>query len=250
MKKRIQRSALILLCTGLLCIAGSDMSARADVSETTESQEITNSVPKDSALDARKEAVRELKGQLDENLYFIKAKRLSSSKVKLSLGKKIPGCVYRIYSKEKKGTKYKAAKRKGTTSKTTYTVTGLSKKKQYKLYAEVLFQNGDKSEVIKKSVPLVIKTGESKEFRINTITAKRNECTLYKKQTHKIRCAVKLNGNRICYRQPAFSYYVKNKSIVKVNAKGIITPLKKGKTVVFVMAPSGVYDKINVTVVK
>lgn len=193
-------------------------------------------------------AKKDLNKVLDENNFLVCAKRLSSSKVKLSWPGSNGTFTFRIYSITTKGGKIQKKKLLATTKKNSFVVSKLNKNKQYKYCVEVYAEISGKKIFLIQSLPLALKTGRKQDMNIKKIIVTRSSTVLHKKQTHRIRCRVKLNGNKLCYRQPVLYYDSTNRSVAKVDASGNIIALKKGKAVIFVIAPSGAYDKVFVEV--
>lgn len=211
-------------------------------------------VDSEEQTDVLQEAKEKMNSIMDEGTFLIRAKKLSNTKVKLSWKKGDDNFSYKIYRRTKKvnGKKYGAEKCIATTTENTYTASGLSKSNQYQFYVTVFFTLQDSTEekqkFLARSLPLTITTGVNHFLNIKQVIAKREKVEIPAGRTHKIRCGVKLQGNKETYKKPKLYYYSTNKTSVKVNAKGVLSAVSKGSAVIFVLAPNGIYDKVYVTV--
>lgn len=210
---------------------------------------IENTGSPDIVLQEKKKKIQSMK---DENKILIRGKRISQSKVKLSWKDADNDFVYKVYQRVNNGKKRCIA----TTGKNYFTVPDLSPKKKYKFFIMIYYQWTEKSndrledkiKYMGKSLPLVITTGSQNFMNIKEINVKRKKVLLGKNRSHSIRCRIYLNNSKPVYGKPKLSYLPANTSVARVDSKGKVTALKDGSTVIFVLAPNGVYDKVYVTV--
>ena len=99
-----------------------------------------------------------------------------------------------------------------------------------------------------KSLPLTVTTGKGHFMNVKKIQAKKESVVLKKKQMHCVRCRIWLNKGKLVYGKPKLYYYSTVPSVAVVDRCGCVTAKKKGSSVIFVMAPNGVYDKVSVEV--
>lgn len=210
---------------------------------------IENTKSPDIVLQEKKKKIQSIK---DENKILIRGKRTSQSRVRLSWKDAGSGFIYKIYQRVNNGKKKCIA----TTGKTLFIVSGLSPEKKYKFFIKVYYKwteesNGNTENKIKymgKSLPLVLTTGSRSFMNIKEIDVKRKKVMLGKKRSHSIRCRIYLDDDKPVYGKPKLSYWPADNSVARVDNNGKVTALKNGSTVVFVLAPNGVYDKVYVTV--
>lgn len=253
MKEKLIMKLWGKLCCSLLFVGIVFTLSGCGQSVSAEQEDVEVTIPdkedKEELVAEKKKKLAEVK---EEGKILIQAKRISDSKVKLSWKKADNDFVYYVYRKDTKGN----AKLLKKVKSNSYTVTGLNKNKKYQLYVEIYYtwkgeENGqDVTDDIfmGKSLPLTIITGGKHFMNVKKLQAKRESVTLYKKQMHSVRCRIWLNGGKLVYGKPKLYYYSTKSSVAKVDGTGCITAKKKGKAVIFVMAPNGVYDTVSVTV--
>lgn len=204
----------------------------------------------------KSEMVTEMKKKLaeaeDEGEFLIRAKRLGTSKVKLTWKDADDALTYQVYKKQSG----KTEKKLGSVKSGSYTAAGLKASKKYKFYVKVYYtwkgtENGEATEediLLAKSLPLTVITGGKHFMNTKKLAVKLAGAELYKKQMHSIRTRVWLNGNKTVYGTPKLYYYSTDSSVAKVDGSGLVTAKKKGTAVIFVLAPNGVYDKVKIKV--
>lgn len=247
----------LFLCAGFL-LSGYERS----LAEEEEQQE---EVTKEEAVAEKK---RKLACVKDEGKFIIHAKRLSDSKVKLDWKNVDDDFVYYVYNKNADGQK----KLLGKTKKDSYVLRGCNAQKKYKLSVEIYYawqgesvdekqhssivcagRDGMSRSVTEniymgKSLPLTFTTGKGHFMNVKKIQTKKESVVLEKKQMHCVRCRIWLNNGKLVYGKPKLYYYSTVPSVAVVDKYGCVTAKKKGSSVIFVMAPNGVYDKVSVEV--
>ncbi|MBR1743833.1 MAG: Ig-like domain-containing protein [Lachnospiraceae bacterium] len=246
---------IVLLLCSLCTFGGSGIKTLADSpASDAEAPEEASEPENEDAMIAGKE--EQMKKMQDEGCLLLKGKRLSSSRVKLFWENGGQDFLYKIYRRVDSGEGYGDVSCIASTEENSFTVSKLSTKKTYKFYIKVYYQwlerDGEqsvkKSIFLEKSLPLVLTTGSDHFMDIKTVSAKRSRVKLMKGRMHSVRCKVQLNSGERIYKKPKLYYYSTDASVAKADSNGEVTALKKGKAVIFIVAPNGVYDKVYVTV--
>jgi len=140
-------------------------------------------------------------------------------------------------------------------AKTKWTKKGLKKKTSYKAYVKAYAMENGKKVYIAKSLPIHAYTsgGDKNYTNPKSVTVKKNKATIKVGKTFTIKANVKkLQGSKKLMSKDGHTaklrYVSNNTSIAKVNSKGKITAVSKGKCTVYAVATNGVKKAVKITV--
>ncbi len=185
--------------------------------------------------------IPDMKSVLVDNCFIIKAKKVGKDKLRLFWDSADDRIEYKVYVQEATALKRKYLK---SVNKSYCNVNKIKSNKLYQFSVDAYFEN----KRLAKSFVLNIKTGEDDFMNVTDIKVKREKTVLYKKQYHSVKCRIVLADNELVLKTPKLQYFSSNKKVAKVDKKGKISALQKGKATIFVVAPNGVYDTVKVVV--
>ena len=126
----------------------------------------------------------------------------------------------------------------------------LNKNHEYKYFvAAYKTVNGQKT-YIAKSATVHVALKQAAKTNVKAVSVNKQKVVLRKGKTFRIRAGAKLENTKKTQilHTSAFRYYVADPKVATVSANGKIKAAGKGTTVVYVIANSGAYKKVRVTV--
>ncbi len=225
-----------------------DATEATTVAPTTDATESTTAAPSEATDDtepttepATEAPTKAAKLKISYAPLKAKAVKVSKTAVKLSWSKIKNAESYAVYGSKAKG-KYKFLK---TVKINGYTVRKLKSSKTYKF---IIVAKNSKGVSFKKSAGVYAVTKGSKYSNPVKVTLKKNKIKLKVKKSAEIKASVVMPAGKKLKVYKKIRFESSNKKIVKVNKKGRITALKKGKAVVYAYAQNGVMNKVKVVV--
>ena len=139
------------------------------------------------------------------------------------------------------------------TSKRSYTITGLKKRKAYKAYVVAWKKSGGRKYYIGDASPVVhaITGGyTSKQCNAKSVKLSKSSLTLKVGKSETLKTSVKgvKSGRKVLQHARLVRYYSSDANVAKVNKNGKITAVGKGSCTVYAVANNGVCSKVTVKV--
>ena len=204
----------------------------------------------DAAAKRVKVTIAERKASPD---YTLLAKMTTSGSTRLKLSwSKVKGAQgYDVFFKNCDGKENYT--RVTITSKRSYTITGLKKRKAYKAYVVAWKKSGDRKYYIGDASPIVhaITGGyTSEQCNAKSVELSKSSLTLKVGKSETLKTSVKgvKSGRKVLRHAKLVRYYSSDANVAKVNENGKITAVGKGSCTVYAVANNGMRSKVTVKV--
>lgn len=222
---------------------------------TTEMGKDGTAVGEGASAEAAEKAITTMKSDTDPKgsvfgKLTLRQSKVTSTSIKIAWTKVTGAKKYVVYAN--KCGKTTKPKKITTTTKTTYTLKKIAKKKLTKgtYYKFIVVALDSKGKVVSSSKLIHIATSGGKVGNPLKITtkAKKDRVTVKVKKTFKLAGAYTSSKKLPVKKHVAIRYETSNKKIATVTSKGVIKGIKKGTCYVYVYAQNGLFKKIKVTV--